>query len=251
MIAETNVSNNERCSVNRKRLQWGMEAIVANSMGWEIVVKAKLRNHKRRSKMRNGCIKGIKQQCLIKEKMNEYRKKTNQQKKIKWKVDSTQSLWVKKWASSNSMETDALQETIFQSIPPGPRTIIAKATRDHIVPRNISKIALAIAHFSWRELGLPIVLFLSIVTSDLMNENGRLHDIFSVSGPHFPAFSFVSLIFILDIIIKIETTKIGFDFVELCWKIVKDRQIAERGVHMRKCVSMKVHMVMSYSWKTT
>ena len=29
--------------------------------------------------MRNGCIKGITQQCLIKEKMNEYRK-TNQQK---------------------------------------------------------------------------------------------------------------------------------------------------------------------------
>ena len=62
-----------------------------------------------------------------------------------------------------------------------------------------------------------------------MNENGRLHDIFSVSGPHFQAFSFVSLIFILGINIKIETIKIGFDFVELCWKIVKERQSAERG----------------------
>ena len=41
-----------------------------------MVVKAKLR----RRKKRNGCIKGKKQQRLIKEKMNEYRKKTNQQK---------------------------------------------------------------------------------------------------------------------------------------------------------------------------
>ena len=73
----------------------------------------------------------------------------------------------------------------------------------------------------------------SAQTANTMNENGRLHDIFSVSGPHFPAFSFESLIFILDIIIKNETTKIGFDFVELCWKIVKDRQSAENKTGSR------------------
>ena len=84
-----------------------------------------------------------------------------------------------------------------------------------------------------------------------MNENGRLHDIFSVSGPHFPAFSFVSLIFILYIIIKIETTKIGFDFVELCWKIVKDRQIAERGELIWKIVLLNERTEMSDLWKTT
>ena len=80
------------------------------------------------------------------------------------------------------MKTDALQETIFQSISPGPRTI-AKATRDHIhlhtrfiqMSTHRRRAAPTLSHFQTREvIGVDDMVLL---TTDASKEAGVVENL--------------------------------------------------------------------------
>ena len=81
---------------------------------------------------------------------------------------------------------------------------------------------------------------------------GYLTAIFSVRGLYLSLISFVPLIAIWDIYWESLKNEDWFcvrgDLLERPKKIWS---ILDRGMHTWKIVLMKVHMVMSYSWKTT